>query len=144
MEQGATNIPAVINEPLEMDAPMSRKECTTSANASTCSASQSVSSWSVRFAAVDIIKWTSTLSREASISNAFTAYMTPESQVMPIITRFFCTELSSIEKTVVHSLDCGEMIQALLFNIYLERYLPPAPRTTTTVLAAKGIPPHAT
>src|SRR5690625_1613597 len=36
------------------------------------------------------------------------------------------------------------MIQALLFNIYLERYLPPAARAKTTVLTAKGIPPHAT
>src|SRR5690625_388554 len=36
------------------------------------------------------------------------------------------------------------MIQPLLFNIYLERYLSPAARTKTTVLTAKGIPPHAT
>src|SRR5690625_7657698 len=36
------------------------------------------------------------------------------------------------------------MIQPLLFNIYLERYLSPAACAKTTVMTAKGIPPHAT
>ena len=86
MEQGATIIPRVRKDPLEIEAPISSAWCTTLASASTSDTLRSVSWDRVILAARVMIKWVSTPAFRRR-SSARTPKITPEAPEIATMSR---------------------------------------------------------